>query len=277
MRRCRPLLGTYVEISIAANPDCQAGHLAIHQAFEAMALVGRLMSFHDRASELSAINRHAYRQPVAVHPWTYAVLVSAKALYMATHGAFDCSIAPVLQKWGLLPTHADQYRLASRAPGRLDDLDLTPPGTVRFKRPLRLDLGGIAKGYAVDRAVEALLQSGVRQASVNAGGDLRVLGPEAIAIHVRDPADPIRLKLLGHLSDGAIATSGPYFSQHDSDDGMRAALVHPKTGTSITAQKSYSVIAPSCVVADGLTKALAVDVDPTAHYFKKYQSRAILL
>ena len=102
VRRARPLLGTFVEISAngARSGDLQA---AISGAFDAVADVHRLMSFHDRDSDVSRLNREAAIRPVAVHPWTYEVLHWSAELHAASHGLFDVAVADTLQRVGLLP------------------------------------------------------------------------------------------------------------------------------------------------------------------------------
>ena len=116
---------------------------------------------------------------------------------------------------------------------------------VRLARRIALDFGGIAKGFAIDRAVATLRASGARRATVNAGGDLRVMGDELRPVHVRDPVNPGLLRLAGFLANGAVATSGT------------AATIDRATRRPIRDNKAWSVIAPCCVVADALTKAVA--------------------
>lgn len=226
IRRARPLLGTLVEIRAAADPA------AVTQAFEAVAQTHALMSFQDPASELSQLNCEAWRHPVQVHPWTWRVLAAARWLHAHSGGAFDCAV----------PDHAE---------ARMDALELLPRRMVRFTRPLRLDLSGIAKGFAVDRALDRLRRS-CTHAVVNAGGDLRVFGPVQESIAVRDPERPHELRPLGTLSDGAFATSAPYYSERDGNWSVR----DPKLGASPRRYRSVSVLAPTCLRADALTKVV---------------------
>jgi len=156
-------------------------------------------------------------------------------------------------------------------------MTLIQPNRVRFTAPLTIDLGGIAKGFAVDLACNSLNKSGIKSACVNAGGDLRVFGQRETIIHIRNPKCPDQLIQAGQLSNGAVATSGIYFTDPDDRLNARSALINPKTGKPIFLQKSFTVIAQTCALADGLTKALAVDQDPTAGYFQHYAAQALIL
>ena len=273
-RRCQALLGTYVEVAIPDEYSDQYISEVINQAFKEIQLVEQLMSFHQPNSDLSRINRQAYEMDVRIHPYTYEVLVMARQLFDDTSGAFDCSIAPELQKWGLLPK---TYELDMVDRGTLADLDFKVNHTISFRKPLCLDLGGIAKGYAVDRAVAALKEFGVLRAIVNAGGDMRVLGQCDEDIYIKHPLRPDQLMHMGKLSDGAIATSAIYYSKEISADKSHSALVVPKTKQSLLTRQSYSVIAKNCLIADGLTKALAIDQNVNAPYFEKYEAMGVIL
>ncbi|MFM2081579.1 MAG: hypothetical protein RL380_270, partial [Verrucomicrobiota bacterium] len=138
LRRCRPLLGTFVEITARGSVE------AVNAAFAAVERVQNLLSAHDSASELSLLNREAATRVVTVSRETFAVLRCADRLAQESHGAFDYTVAPTLAAWGLLPIH-----LSRKNPGNWRDVLLLPHRQVRFLRPLALDLGGIAKGFAV--------------------------------------------------------------------------------------------------------------------------------
>lgn len=250
VRRARPLLGTLVEIAVRA---ADAPEQAIAAAFDAIAHVHARMSYHERASDVSRLNGQADRRPVAVHADTYQVLRAAVALSARTAGAFDVSIAPQLERQGLLP----RRRLGTTS-GTWRDIDLLPGRRVRFRRPLRIDLGGIAKGYAVDRACDVLRAHGIGNALVNAGGDLRVIGSTPWPIAVRHPGDPAIRVPLCELADGAIATSAGYFLRRHGGSGGSRALVDGRTRGLRHWQGSVSVTAASCLSADALTKVVGL-------------------
>jgi thiamine biosynthesis lipoprotein len=276
MKRCRPQLGTFVEIEVDEIGGLDA-LAAIEQGFAAVARVAARMSFHDPASDLSRINAAAAGSSLRLDPWTVELLALAQALHTATGGSFDCGVGVHLKRWGLLPTHADARPNDEAEGGSIADLEILDAGRVRLRRAVCLDLGGIAKGYAVDQAIAALERAGVTSAIVNAGGDLRVLGERARPIHLRRPDAPDRLVHAGDLADGALATSAPYFSLVERDGRPHSALADPRSGAPITRPASCSVLAPSCAVADGLAKALAVDgrIDPDC--LARYEATAWVL
>jgi thiamine biosynthesis lipoprotein len=252
LRRARPLLGTLVEIAARGGEREQLAR-AIDAAFVTVSQVQRLMSFHARDSDVSRLNRHAWRTALRVHPWTYAVLAEAQRVARASEGLFDVSVARVLVARGLLPAPRGVRVPDPRACYR--DIRLLPGFRVRFHRPLLLDLGGIAKGFAVDRALQRLRSAGIDSALVNAGGDLRCFGPAAQRVHVRDPRAPWRLLPLAELRNGAIATSATYFSLRRRAGRDVCAQVDPRGGRGVPAG-SVSVAARRCITADAWTKVL---------------------
>ena len=263
MIRCKPLLGTYVEISADAD-------YAIDQAFTAIELVQDLMGFHNPSSELSRVNAYAHQEPIQVHEWTFQVLRISKELCESTNGIFDCGVGAKLVDSGLLPKQFDHLSTSS---GSVTDLVLIEPNMITSKFPLTLDLGGIAKGFAVDKAVEALQQCGVASGYVNAGGDIRVFGGVSQEIQVRNPRNPGELITLGSLENGAIASSGLYYC--DQSKLNQGHIIHPKTMEQIAFTESYSVIAPECIYADALTKVFAISKDNMHPCFQKYSAQAI--
>jgi thiamine biosynthesis lipoprotein len=250
VRRARPLLGTLVEVAVRGAADPNA---AIESAFRVVAHVQSLMSYHDPASDLSRLNRQAPRRPVALQADTYEVLCAALALSERTAGAFDVTVAPQLERQGLLPRH-----LRGTVPGTWRDVECLSGRRVRFRRPLRIDLGGIAKGYAVDRACAALRANGVDSALVNAGGDLRVIGATAWPITVRHPTNPGQHIPLCDLVDGAVATSAGYFLARASSSRTQRALVDGRSRHTRDWLGSISVSAPTCLKADALTKVVGL-------------------
>jgi len=250
IRRCRPLLGTYVEIRASGLCEAQL-HQSVNSAFAAAERIQRLMSAHDPRSELSRLNNEAVCRPVAVSRDTFSVLRRATALASESGGAFDYTIAPTLARWGLLPAN-----LSRNNPGGWRDVRLLPQRQVSFLRPLALDLGGIAKGFAVDRALELLRASGVTAALVNAGGDLRAFGRQPYLVHLRHPSLPQSFTRAIELNDSALATSSPCFTECRWRGKRVSHLVNPLRQTAITGAVSVSVRARQCWLADALTKVV---------------------
>jgi FAD:protein FMN transferase len=256
VRRCRPLLGTLVEISAAGLEESEL-NAAVGAAFAAIERVQKLMSVHAADSELSVVNGHAARRCVPVSPETFEVLGRADRLAAESHGAFDYAVAPLLARWDLLPASLER-----KTTGSWRDVRLLPGRRVRFLQPLALDLGGIAKGFAVDQATETLRKCRVRAARVNAGGDLRVFGAQPSLIHLRHPAMPGTFMERISVRDAALATSSPCFTEKVWRDPCRrrrvrvSHLVDPFRQTAVTGAVSVTVRAQECWLADALTKVV---------------------
>jgi FAD:protein FMN transferase len=273
LRRARPLLGTLVEIQASGlSNDSSRLEAAVEKAFAAIERVQAAMSFHNAASDLSRINTFAAQRAVRVEPTTWTVLRHAVAIARASNGLFDPTIAPVLQKWGMLP---GKPRRCGQANWRA--IRLLTSNRVRLIAPVTLDLGGIAKGYAVDRALSALRRAGVTQGLVNAGGDLRVFGPAPAPVHVRHPTEPGRFFSLGEIHDGALATSALTWSGNTSSGHTTGALVDPRTGTACGQGVSVTVLARTAWLADALTKIVAVDPANAASLLTRHRARAVIL
>src|SRR5580765_2083054 len=277
VRRARPLLGTFVEIEASGAPRDDL-HGAIGRAFETVAVVHRLMSFHERDSDVSRLNREAATRPVRVHPWTYEVLRLSSELYAASDGLFDIAVADTLQRLGLLPRFDDSVpQPVAHAKTPHSPVELLPRDCVRFTRAaVKIDLGGIAKGFAVDRALATLRACGVPQGLVNAGGDVAVFGLEAVAVHVRDPRRSGRMLLHVEIRDEAIASSANAFDRPSETLGM-AMIIDPRTRRPATAIHGATVRAPLCVLADALTKLVILAGQSAETLLAKYDASALLV
>jgi len=246
----RPAMGTLVHVS-AAGPDATTAQQAVDAALAIVERVERLMSFHDPESDLSRLNREAARSPQIVHPWTWAVLRRSLRLAEASDGLFDITVAPLLVREGLLPGSAD----ASLKCGVWRHIALMPDCTVFLARPMLLDLGGIAKGYAVDRAIHELKRRGCSQGVVNAGGDLRRFGPVARPVNLRRTNGFVRV---AELRCGAIATSARHAMRAERLAQPLGSIFDPRSHRAWNGNGAVMVAAPSCVIADALTKVAAL-------------------
>jgi thiamine biosynthesis lipoprotein len=248
IQRAQPWLGTLVDIA-ASDPDQDALSAAIDRAFARVAAIHAVMGFHDAASELSQVNRNATHDWVPLSADLARVLAAACEFAHASDGAFDPSIAPWLVASGQLPHHDGCANYAS-PDWHAIELD---GDRVRFTQPLLLDLGGIAKGYAVDAALAVLLEAGLTHARVNAGGDLARFGDTAAPVQVRHPLYPTQMLQLAELQNGAVATSAGYYQN------CASPLRHPGNGAELCRHDSISVFAPDCMTADALTKIVAAE------------------
>ncbi|MES2047637.1 MAG: FAD:protein FMN transferase [Pseudomonadota bacterium] len=257
MRRAQPWLGTLVEISISDDLAAPVLQQTFQAAFAAIAQIHGLMSFHAPDSDVSRINQAAVGSQLTLNPHTYTVIAAALKLSEASAGLFDIRVAGRLVEWGYLPqpeaTHTTVLPYQSQAIA----WRLLPDSRLEKCRNDWLDLGGIAKGYAVDQAILVLQQAGIEQACVNAGGDLRVIGVQAMEIAIRDPAAPQSMAGSVTVCNQAFATSASYFSTRLFGEQAVSALLHGGTGIALTEPRSISVRAPECLWADGLTKIVA--------------------
>lgn len=230
--RLRVALGTFVAIEAEASNETTA-RAGIEAAFEAILTVQTLM--HPiRGTDLAALAVGPPGTPVRIHPWTWEVLELSRQLNRASRGIFDPCLA--------------------EAPGRMADLQLLPAASVVAHAPVRIDLGGIAKGYAVDCAVAALRGAGCIGGLVNAGGDLAVFGRRSHQI-VCGPTHGTGV--LVTLRDAALATSDATLSA--SLEALRPAEhrgYYDGRGRHATVSGKATVIAARAAIADGLTKCL---------------------
>jgi thiamine biosynthesis lipoprotein len=269
----RPLLGTVVE-SEADHPDLAVARRALHAGFDRIVDVDRLMSIFRPHSEISAMNRSAGAESVPISGETAEVLSEALLVAGQSRGAMDVTIHPLVQLWaragreGRLPARPEldralrvlgTARLTLRAGGHRATLE---------ERGAGVDLGGIAKGYAVDLAIEALRAHGVRRGIVNAGGDLRVLGRtrtgEPWRIGVRHPLRPSALVAAIAVEDESVATSGNYFRFATIGGREYGHVLDPRTGLPTDALLAATVVAPRAMRADALATAALVSGIPGA-------------
>lgn len=260
-------MGTFVHI-VASCHDSVALESAIEKAFEAIAQVERLMSFHDRNSELSRLNCEGHRQPQPVHPWTYAVLKRSVQISAASAGMFDITVAPLLVEAGLLP-HTNEFETHN---GNWRAIKLLGDNRVFFAQSVLLDLGGIAKGFAVDQAIYALRRAGCTEAVVNAGGDLRRFGKKHHPLYLRRNSGPVQV---AELRCGAVATSSPHENIPDRISQPLGCIVDPIQQHAWRGKGSVMVAARSCVIADALTKVAALAGPACQSLLDRFGAQAI--
>jgi thiamine biosynthesis lipoprotein len=226
VRRARPLLGTLVEVGVAASGEHDTA--AIDAAFDTIRDAQDCLSRFEAGSDLSRFHALRVGERLLVRPITRHVLGAAQDLRAATGGGFDISLGTAVDGWAL----------------QGDALHKLGDG-------VRLDLGGIGKGHAVDLAVQALADHGVRAGWVNAGGDLRAFGDLDAPVQLRDETSR-GVRAFATLRDGAFATS--HFGPHSRARLARGASMPPCSA-------HVSVAAPLCLWADALTKVVALHGD----------------
>lgn len=254
VQRARPMLGTLVALQVrlvqAAVPSghqLEHIHAVMEMAFRTIIDIEHAMSAHSTNSDLACLARALPGDAITLSHHTVAVLHLAKYWYRASLGAFDPALA------------ADQLAARNARPAfrglvfarkaTLRDLSFVGDETVRLQCPIRLDFGGIAKGYAVDRALCVLMGGGLANVLVNAGGDLRACGDWGWPVRVRSPGTPTHtssLKGLRWVRNAALATS--------TGANSNAEFVRTARSRFSPQWNSCTVHAPDCVTADALTK-----------------------
>ncbi len=256
-------MGTDGRLLVLA-PTSSSAHKAMDAALGQIQMVERRMSPYRADSDVSRLNRGGHPGPVKLSKPTREVLRRAAEVSRMTDGAFDVTCAPLTELWrraestGRMPG-AESVRQALAAVG-WQKLRLTDGGAALARPGMKVDLGGIAKGYALDLAAEALREAGLEAGLVDIGGDLRLLGRPADGrrwlVQVRPPRgeEPLMLRLGGC----AVATSGDYARGFRVGSRWFSHIVHPRTGRPAGAAASVTVVAPEGAAADALATALSV-------------------
>ncbi len=262
--RDEAIMGTAIHVELW-NDDRDAANRAIDAVMQEMHRIDRLMSPYKETSELSRINRDAAREPVEISAELFGLLARSIEFSELSAGAFDITYASAGHLYDyrkrVRPTET-QLATAREAIGyRHLHLDRSAR-TVRFSREgVRIDLGGFAKGYAVDNGAAILARHGVRHAVVAAGGDSRMLGDRCgrpWTIGIRDPRREGEVIALLPLEDVALSTSGDYERYFDDGDERCHHLIDPRTGRSPHAVHSVTVIAADGLTSEALSKTVFV-------------------
>ncbi len=267
-RAVRPMMGTLVEVVWRAERE-GAGAGAVRSTLDRMESLASRMSLYDPASELSRVNASAGLAPVEVSGELLDLIQKALAVSRMTGGAFDATVGSVEAVWGDI-----QREGGGRLPGEeavrdalervgYERVRVDPAAKTVFleKAGMRLDLGGIAKGYITDMGVAWLKGEGVPDVLINAGGDIRVssgAGSRAWRVGVRDPLKKDGLLALLSLREGAVVTSGTYERYFEQGEKRFAHIMDPKTGRPVEGLLSVTVVADDSFLADALATAVMV-------------------
>ncbi|MCP5470817.1 MAG: FAD:protein FMN transferase [Sinobacteraceae bacterium] len=263
-RREAAIMGTRIYVELWAE-EAAAGEAAVAAVIASMHEVDEMMSTYKPTSQLSQLNARGALEPVKVDRELFEVIRASLEFSKLTGGAFDVTYASV----GYLYDYRARQRpseaqITKALPGvNWRNLRLDPKAlTVRFERPgMRVDLGGIAKGYSVDRAIELLRARGIEHAVVSAGGDSRIIGDRfgrPWIVGIRHPDDPQRMITRIPLIDTAMSTSGDYERFFDQDGVRYHHILDPKTGRSASKVRSATILAPTALQTDGLSKTAFV-------------------
>jgi FAD:protein FMN transferase len=258
-------MGTVVEITLVGE-DEEAANKATLQSFQEIKRIEHLMSPWIDSSDVTRINQSAGKEWVKVSQETLRVIKKAREISELSEGGFDITVGPLTQLWRVarkkgIPPSADELK---------KKLDLVNFRNVMIdqeekvflkKRGMSIDLGGIAKGYAVDRAFEVLRTLGYKNLIVNAGGDLRVGGSkldQPWSIGIQDPRSSEKIMATVTISDSAIATSGDYEKFFIYQGKRYHHIFNPKDGLPSDGCQSVTIICKEGMVADALATAVFV-------------------
>ena len=264
-KETRLMMGTFVEIT------CQ-DKAAINGAFEEIRKIEKLANKFDPISEISRLNKDG--QVKASVDFIFLIKESLK-YYGLTNGAFDITVSPLVDIWKQKIKEAEEKKSAFLLPDKneiKDKLRLTGSDKIiindaeqliKFAQAgMSIDLGGIAKGYAVDKAVKRLKAQGINSALVNAGGNIYSLGRKGKRkwrIAIRNPRNPQKLIFYLDLENQAVATSGDYEQYFISGGKRYSHIINPKTGEPVdNGIVSVTIIAPDATTADALSTCVFV-------------------
>ncbi|MEM8816018.1 MAG: FAD:protein FMN transferase [Pseudomonadota bacterium] len=260
----RPLMGTEVSVWLwHENP--QVGRRYVDVVFAEAERINQLMSTYIEESHISMVNREAALGPVVAEPELFSLIQRSLDISVLTRGAFDITYDSVGQHYDFRkrqrPDEATVSAEKQRIGYRLVELD-EALGTVHYlAEGVRINLGGIAKGYVVERGVDILKSRGVQHAIVTAGGDSRLLGDrrgKPWGIGIRDPRKDGDVAITVPLSDEAISTSGDYERFFDEDGVRYHHILAPSTGEPAEGVHSATVIGPDAVMTDALSTSVFV-------------------
>jgi len=269
-------MGTVVNLAVYGESEAQCNH-AINRAFEEINRIDTFMSVYKNESQLSLVNREAGKRGVAVDRSIVDVLKYAQRLSEITSGAFDVTIEPLMRLWGFRSEVSDSITKPSdkqiaktlEAVGyqniSINEKEL-PVGLLNSES--RIDLGGIAVGYAVDSAVKVLQAKGITSALLNHSGDIFALGApredDSWEIGITDPLQPGSIITSVRIKDQALSTSGNYCNFRSFDDDRYGHILDPKQGLPTSNVLSTTIISNNAIEADALsTASFVTGIDKT--------------
>ncbi len=253
----------------AYGPDAATLPKILEDAFDEVDRIDRLMSHYRPDSPLSRINREAAGHPVAVNPELFDFLVESIRYSRESNGAFDITVGPLMKAWGFfkgdgrLPT-PEQLNDARRHVGSPHVVFDRARQTIAFDEPgVELDLGGIAKGYAVDRVVRLLRARGVSAALVSAGGSTifglgAPPGQDAWEVAVQDPFDARKTAMRVRLNNRALSIAGTSEKWFEAEGVRYSHIMDPRTGMPVQGILSVAVLAATGTAGDALDDAFFV-------------------
>jgi thiamine biosynthesis lipoprotein len=262
--RDAPIMGTRCDVELWAD-DRAKGEAAISAVFDELRRIDNEFSTYKPESEVSRVNADAAKAPLRISRELFDLIQTSIDYSNLTRGTFDITYASVGYMYNY-PEHVrptDSQIAAALPESNYHHIHLDAAAqTVFFDHAgVRIDFGGIGKGYAVDRGIAVLQKLGVTHAMVNAGGDSRIIGDrfgKPWIIGIRDPDDRTRTILRIPLADTAFSTSGDYERFFDEGGVRYHHILDPRTGKSPHKVRSVTIIGPYAMRTDALTKSVFV-------------------
>lgn len=260
----RPLMGTEVSVYLW-HEDANEAQELVEAVFAEARRIDELMSTYKEDSQISAVNRDAASAPVNAGCELAGLIERALDIAVLTHGAFDITFDSVGQHYDFRererPDAATIEREIESIDYRLVKVDKLACSVHFLRAGVRINLGGIAKGYVVERGVELLRRAGIENAIVTAGGDSRLLGDRRgrpFMIGIRDPRQDGKVAMQLPLAEEAISTSGDYERFFDEDGIRYHHIIKPSTGEPAGGVHSATVFGPDAVMTDALSTSVFV-------------------
>ncbi len=258
------MMGTEISVHLW-HENAEQGMSVVEETFTEITRIEALMSTYIEGSEISEINRSAADAPVAAGDELINLILRSLDISVLTHGAFDITYDSIGQYYDFRerrrPDAATIQEGLERIDYRLVEVDRLE-GTVQFLAPgVRINLGGIAKGYAVEQAVKLLRSRGILHGIVTAGGDSRLLGDrrgQPFMVGIRDPRNEGEVVLTIPLEDEAISTSGDYERYFEEDGKRYHHIIEPMTGEPAGGIRSTTIVGPDAVLTDALSTSVFV-------------------
>ena len=253
----------------AYGRDADALPRIVDEAFDEVDRIDRLMSHYKADSPLSRLNREAAQHPVAVEPELFDFIVEAMRYHRDSDGAFDITVGPLMKAWGFfqgegrVPSENELAAARSHVGGVHVVLNRISKTIAFDESGVELDLGGIAKGYAVDRVVGLLRRRHIAAALISAGGSTiyglgAPPGADAWEVMVQDPIDPRKIAFTIELKDRALSVAGSSEKAFEAGGVRYSHIMDPRTGRPVQGMLSVAVLASNGTAGDALDDAFFV-------------------
>ncbi len=258
-----PIMGTRIHVEVY-HEDESAARAAIAAVMAEMRRINASMSPYIETSELSVLNRDGAKGQVEVSEELYALLERSVEFSRITNGAFDVTFASAGRYYDYRSSVRPDAATIEKSLPAIDyrHIEFLPARRIHFNHPgVYIDLGGIAKGHAVDRGIAILTERGISEGMVGAGGDSRIIGDRhgrPWTVGVKDPRKDGAMAVLLPLSDTAVSTSGDYERYFEQDGVRYHHIIDPDTGDSARAVRSVTILGPEATMTDALSTSVFV-------------------